>query len=369
MNIAHVIESMEVGGAEVLVATLCRLQHEQGHDVAVHCLSQAGPLARQLEEYGVPVRVHNGLSNWRQVRSLARSFRESGRHVIHCHNVGATIFGAIAGKLAGAPAIVSTRHGSISPTGKRLWLSGMAGWLCDFVVAVGEPTRRVLASEWGANPEKIVTVRNGASPARTAAASAPLPEKHGLTAIMVARLTPPKDPATLLRAVALASRNVPDVHLWILGDGVLMPEVRQLISQLHLGDRVSLLGQRDDVRSCLAAADLFVLSSLSEGLPVSLLEALAAGLPFIVSKVGGMPEIAELSGAGIVVEPRNPEALAQALAKFATQRDELPKLGNAARHCYERHFTPERWTAAYLDLYQKALASHAASRSAVSFAG
>lgn len=368
MNIAHVIESMEVGGAEVLVATLCRLQHEQGHDVAVHCLSGAGPLAPQLQEHGIPVSLHNGLSDWRQVKSLSQSFRNSGRQVIHCHNVGATIFGSLAGRLAGTPAVISTRHGSISPSGKRRWLSGFATRLCDFVVAVGEPTHRVLASEWGAIPKKIVTIRNGASPARVAASSAAAPVKQGFTAIMVARLAPPKDPATLLRAISLASREVPDLHLWIVGDGVLTSEVREMTSQLDIADRVSLLGQREDVGTYLAAADVFVLSSLSEGVPVSLIEAMAAGLPFIVSNVGGMPEIAQVSGAGIVVEPRNPEMLAQALVQLATQRDELPKLGYAARQCYDRLFTPERWAEAYLDLYQKALATHAASSSAVSFA-
>ncbi len=367
MNIAHVIESLQVGGAEVLVATLCRLQQERGHDVAVHCLSQAGPLAQQLGENAIPVHVHSGLSNWRQLASLSRSFRRTARHVVHCHNVGATIFGAIAARLAGTPAVITTRHGSISPTGKRRWLSGVAGRLCDFVVAVGEPTHRVLASEWGAVPRRIVTIRNGASPARKSAAARP-PEKHGLTAIMVARLAPPKDPATLLHAVALAIREVPDLHLWIVGDGVLMPEVRALASQLNVADRVSLFGQQENVGTYLAAADVFVLSSLSEGVPVSLLEALAAGLPFIVSNVGGMPEIAQISGAGVVVEPRNAEALARALVQCAARRHELPKLGDAARQCYERYFTPESWAEAYLDLYRKALATHAVSIPAVSCA-
>lgn len=368
MNIAHVIESLQVGGAEVLVTTLCRLQQERGHDVAVHCLSQAGPLAQQLGENAIPVHVHSGLSNWQQLASLSRSFRRTSRHVVHCHNVGATIFGAIAARLAGTPAVISTRHGSISPTGKRRWLSGVAGRLCDFVVAVGEPTHRVLAAEWGAIPRRIVTIRNGASPARTSPSSTNSPEKHGLTAIMVARLAPPKDPATLLHAVALAIRDVPDLHLWIVGDGVLMPEVRELTSQLNIADRVSLFGQQENVGTYLAAADLFVLSSLSEGVPVSLLEALAAGLPFIVSNVGGMPEIAQISDAGVVVEPRNPKALANALAHCGARRHELPKLSEAARNCYYRYFTPESWVEAHLDLYQKALAAHITSRSAMSFA-
>ena len=362
MNIAHVVESLEVGGAEVLVATLCRLQHNSGHDVAVHCLSRKGPLARQLEQDGIRVHLHAGLSSWRQVRSLSRAFRESSRHVIHCHNVAATIHGAFAGRMAAAEAIVSTRHGSISPTGKRRWLSGLAGRACDFTVAVGEATRRVLVSEWGAKPEKIVTIRNGASPARLDAHSSMTLQKRGFTAIMVARLKPPKDPATLLRAVALASREVPGLHLWIVGEGVQSPELQELASALGIMDRVSFFGARDDVGAFLAAADVFVLSSLSEGVPVSLLEAMAAGRPFIVTNAGSMPEIAQMSGAGIVVEPGDAGAMAQALAQYAKDRGRLAQLGQAARQCYEQHFQPDRWAAAYLNLYDRALRARAASR-------
>jgi glycosyltransferase involved in cell wall biosynthesis len=357
MNIAHVVESLEVGGAEVLVATLCNLQHRGGHDVAVHCLSQAGPLALQLEQEGIPVHVHAGLSNWGQIKSLSRMFRESRRQVIHCHNVGPTIFGAFAGRLASSKAIISTRHGSISPTGKRLLLSAAAGRLCDFSVAVGEPTRRVLVSEWGAIPGRIVTIRNGASPARVHAESTVRLRKKGFTAIMVARLKPPKDPATLLRAVALASVAVQDLHLWIVGDGVQMPELSGLVSQLGIAGRVEFLGQRDDVGTYLAAADVFVLSSLSEGVPVSLLEAMAASLPFIVTNAGGMPEIAHLSGAGLVVDCANPTDMAGALTQYANQRDSLPKLGRAARECYVQHFKPESWAEAYLTLYRTAMQS------------
>jgi glycosyltransferase involved in cell wall biosynthesis len=362
VNIAHVVESLEVGGAEVLVATLCRLQRAAGDDVAVHCLSQIGPVAKQLEHDGVTVHVHAGLSNWRQVGSLFRAFRQSRRQVIHCHNVAATIFGAFAGRLAGAEAIISTRHGSISPVGKRRWLSGVAARICDFTVAVGEPTHRVLASEWGSAPDKVVTIRNGAFPARLEPGSAIGAGKMGFTAITVARLKPPKDPATLLRAIALASVEVPDLHLWVVGDGILMPELRTLASELGVAKRTSFLGEREDVGTLLSAADVFVLSSMSEGVPVSLIEAMAAKLPFIVTNVGGMPEIAQMSGAGIVVEAGDAQTMARALVQYANKRNELPKLGEAANQCYEQHFRPESWAGAYLELYGRAGAARRASR-------
>jgi glycosyltransferase involved in cell wall biosynthesis len=100
---------------------------------------------------------------------------------------------------------------------------------------------------------------------------------------------------------------------------------------------------------------LFVLSSLTEGLPVSLVEAIAAGLPFLVTNVGGMQEVAELSGAGTVVEANSPEALAEGIVQCARRRAELPDLGRRARHCYDTHFTPDLMLRAYSQLYEDCL--------------
>jgi glycosyltransferase involved in cell wall biosynthesis len=98
-----------------------------------------------------------------------------------------------------------------------------------------------------------------------------------------------------------------------------------------------------------------VLSSLTEGLPVSLIEAMAAGLPFVVTNVGAMPEVAELSGAGAVVEANRPEALAAAIVQYARNRAELPALGRRARQAYEEHFAPDRMVKAYSSLYEDCL--------------
>jgi glycosyltransferase involved in cell wall biosynthesis len=128
-----------------------------------------------------------------------------------------------------------------------------------------------------------------------------------------------------------------------------------LAQQLAIEDRVRFAGERKDVGDWLAQADLFVLSSLTEGLPVSLIEAMAAGLPFVVTNVGAMPEVAELSGAGTVVEANRPEALAAAIVQSARNRAGLPELGRRARQSYQQHFTPDRMVSAYSRLYEECL--------------
>jgi glycosyltransferase involved in cell wall biosynthesis len=155
----------------------------------------------------------------------------------------------------------------------------------------------------------------------------------------------------------LARQEVPDLFLWLVGGGPEEESLRDLARRLAIEPYVRFAGERSDISDWLAHADLFVLSSMTEGLPLSLLEAMAAGLPFLVTNVGGMPEVAELSGVGTVVEPRSPEALAQAIIRHAAQRAELPEMGRRARLCYEQYFTMEHMMQAYSNLYKGCLQS------------
>src|SRR4029077_20531797 len=166
--------------------------------------------------------------------------------------------------------------------------------------------------------------------------------KQGFTMLSVGRLAPPKDHATLLHAVALLRAHHRDVQLWMVGNGPLEPNLRKLSAELGLEQCVTFFGEQADVSPFLISADLLVMSSVTEGLPVSLLEAMSAGLPAVVTGVGGMGEIARLSGAVTVVPSSNHEAMAAALCDAVARRQELPKIGQLARYCYEKYFRPER---------------------------
>lgn len=354
MRIIHVVDSLEVGGAEMLVALLCRFHRKEGQKPAVHCLFDRGPLADQLDREGFDVYYHGPAPPWTMARILYRQFRRMRPDVVHCHNATATILSTLAARLAGVKAIISTRHGLVRPPYplRRELTYWMAASCCDRVVAVCDAARRNLEVGCGADPHKIVTIRNTAVPASMGASAARPISKKGFTLINVARLAWYKDHASLLRALALVCRQIPDINLWIIGDGTEAIPLQALVAQLQLQNHVQFLGFRGDVGRWLAAADLFVLSSLTEGLPVSLLEAMAAGLPAIVTDVGGMPEIARLSKAATVVPRGSPEALAQAIIKYATHRESLEALGVWARRCYEKHFSAERMAGNYLDLYR-----------------
>jgi glycosyltransferase involved in cell wall biosynthesis len=371
MRIIHAVDSMEMGGAEILVALLCRFQRREGHSPSVHCLFRGGTLAEELQREGIPIQVYDpgsgSMGKLRLMRSLYRRFARERPDVVHCHNMSPTILAAPPARWAGVRAVISTRHGLAIPWGTPSEIKGipdaagaffrfrMAATCCCRVVAVCGVAHRNLESGPGAFLYKVVTVRNGALPMPLSAAPDPSIRKQGFTLINVARLNWKKNHASLLHAVALASRDVPDLFLWLVGDGAEAEPLRQLARQLAIGERVRFAGERKDVGDWLAKADLFVLSSLTEGLPVSLLEAMAAGLPFVATNVGAMPEVAELSGAGTVVEANRPEALAAAIVDYARNRAGLEELGRRARQSYERHFAPERMVSAYSSLYEECL--------------
>jgi glycosyltransferase involved in cell wall biosynthesis len=363
LKIAHVGDSMEIGGAEKLTATLCRLQRDLGHTASVHCLYRLGVLGEELRAEGFEVILHHPRSFFPLMRSLYRAFRHSRPDVVHCHNATAAIFAALPARLAGVKTVIVTRHGLVKPPYqlRRELKFALASRWCDWIVGVCESTRTNLQAAPFAARERIIHIYNGAWPADIRAIPRP---KNGFTLLYVGRLAPLKDHATLLRAVAITRTHHPDVQLWIVGDGPQEFSLRKLTDELGLNECVTFFGEQADVSPFMLAADLFVSSSVTEGLPVSLLEAMSVGLPAVVTDVGGMGEIARLSGAVTLVPSSDPEGMARALCDAIVRRQELPKIGQLASHCYEKYFRPERMLDDYMGLYSRGISHNQALHSA-----
>jgi len=363
LRIAHVGDSMEMGGAEKLTATLCRLQRDLGHTASVHCLYRLGVLGEDLRAEGFEVILHHQRSFFLLMRSLYRAFRRTRPDVVHCHNATAAIFAALPARLAGVKTVIVTRHGLVKPPYqlRRELKFALASRWCDWIVGVCEGTRTNLRAAPFAARERIIHIYNGAWPADIRAIPRP---KNGFTLLYVGRLAPLKDHATLLRAAAITRTHHPDVQLWIVGDGPQEFSLRKLTDELGLNECVTFFGEQADVSPFMLAADLFVSSSVTEGLPVSLLEAMSVGLPAVVTDVGGMGEIARLSGAVTLVPSSDPEGMARALCDAVVRRQELPKIGQLATHCYEKYFRPERMLDDYMGLYSRGISHNQALHSA-----
>src|ERR1700688_3638060 len=213
LNIMHVGDSMEMGGAEKLTATLCRLQRERGHTASVHCLYRLGVLGEELRAECFEVVLPHPSSFLYLARCLYRSFRRSRPDVVHCHNATAAIIAAFPARLAGVKTVIVTRHGLVKPPYqiRRELKFALASRWCDWIVGVCEGTRTNLLAAPLAARDKIIHIYNGVLPADIRAVPQP---KKGFTLLYVGRLAPLKDHATLLRALALPRMHHPNVQLW-----------------------------------------------------------------------------------------------------------------------------------------------------------
>ncbi len=352
MKIVHVVYSMEMGGAEMLVAQLGRIQREAGHDVTVCAYSTLGPLGQMLCDEGLAVHVLGEAPVWQTMVRYWRLFRAVRPDVVHCHNPAPTLQAAMGARLAGAKCVVSTRHSLVSPPYDRsaeIKFSLIARCFLDHVAGICEITCRNLRGAPLAKASQVVRVYNGVASLETAQ---PIASDEGTFVLLfVGRLAEVKDLPTMLRAFALALGREPRLRLWIVGDGPVRPALERLAGELHLEERVRFWGQRLDTAAFFTTAGAFVMSSASEGLPMSLLQAMSASLPSVVTDVGGMREVVELSGGGLRVPVGDTSAMAGAMVRLAQDDTERTSFGERARAAFQAHFTLQQMHEAYLKLY------------------
>jgi glycosyltransferase involved in cell wall biosynthesis len=209
--------------------------------------------------------------------------------------------------------------------------------------------------------QMLVVVPNGVDATRFAFAAQqrqrtrkPSPEGSGPVALCVARLSPEKDVGGFLEAAALVAGRLATARFWIAGDGPLLPTLRHQVRQLGLEGRADLLGRRDDIPALLAAADLLCLPSREEGLGLAALEAMAAGLPVVATRVGGLAEVVEDGKTGLLVPPGDRAALANALRELLSDAPRSLAMGKAGRARVEAHYTQEAMIAATQAVYAEA---------------
>ena len=359
MKIAHIVDSMEVGGAETLVSQMCRLQREQGHDPRVYAVLTLGPLGERMQSEGffVQANVARHLSN--ATRNFLRIFKEWQPDVVHLHNPTPTFYAAMAARLAGVPGIVSTRH-SLVARPRRLMVEvkyAIAASFCDWIVGICDATTTNLKSIHSVPARKIVRVYNGADPLLRVSRQM-WPPKNGFTLVYVGRLEPVKNHTLLFNAFRAALTAMPELRLWMVGDGSERKMLENLAAMLEITSQVKFWGQQLDVAPFYSAANAFIMSSTSEGLPISLLQAFSLGVPAIVTDVGGMAEVVRLAQAGYAVSPVDPAEMSGAILRLAGSDAERHKFSMNAEAAFQSRFTLQAMVDAYLDLYRKTPRAH-----------
>lgn len=354
MKIAHVVDSMEVGGAETLVSQMCRLQREQGHSPSVYAIATLGPLGEKMRAEGFNVEPNIGLHLSDSMRNFFRIFKELKPDVVHLHNQTPTIYASLAARLAGVPSVISTRHNLAGPPYNRVaeLKYAVAARCCDWIVGICDATVNNLRKIHSAPARKTTRIYNGTVPLARVMQTHPH-AKGEFTLVYVGRLAAVKNHALLLNAFRAALSAMPGLRLWMVGDGPERAALEGLASELGIAAQVTFWGQQLDVAPFFSGADAFIMSSRSEGLPISLLQAFSLGLPVIVTNVGGMAEVARLAKAGLAVSPTDPAEMAAAILRLARSDAEREQFSKNAEAAFNSYFSLGTMVDAYMELYRK----------------
>ena len=312
-------------------------------------LGKRGTLADAIEATGVPVTPLDDAGGFRLGlwRRLARLFRQEAFDVVHTHDDRPLLYGMPAAWWAGIKTRVHTHHhGKLAHINwRQRFLIRRAARFAKHFVCVSEDSAQYMINQ-GVPEARVRTIWNGIDLTR-------FPD-HGPCEngpiVTVARLSPEKDIATLLHAARNVIAASPGVRFEIAGDGPCREDLSRLVQELNLGDHVSFLGEVRDIPALLARARLFVLPSLSEGISLTLLEAMSSGLPVVATRVGGTPEVVSNRITGLLVPAGDPIAMAQAIV---TALDNLRGrvMGVAGRMRVEEDFDIRKMTAQYEGLY------------------
>jgi L-malate glycosyltransferase len=365
--ICQLLHGLPIGGAEVLATRLARQLGDRYRFVFV-CLDELGTLGEQLRGEGFGVHVlgrRPGVDLLCPLR-LAALFRRERVALVHAHHYTPFFYGVTARLLWRRAPVLFTEHGRHQPDyprRKRIMANRLLLERRDRVIAVGEAVRQALLHNEGIPARRVGVIHNGIDLARFTARSEDrraVRQELGigpvdLLLLQVARLDPIKDHATALRTVARVAAQRPDVRLLIVGEGPQLHAIQEQMVQQQLSDRVRLLGLRTDVPRLLAAADVFLLTSTSEGIPLTVLEAMAAGVPVVSTAVGGVGEIIADGVTGLLAPPGDDAALADAVGRLAAQPDFRREMSRRGRERVETLFSETRMLDSYDRLYREML--------------
>ncbi|MDH5220481.1 MAG: glycosyltransferase family 4 protein [Betaproteobacteria bacterium] len=358
-----VIDDASIGGGQQHVLTLAERLTARGVKVAVVC-EASGYLVDELHRRAIP---HHALRQPERpsLRALADAtgvIRASGARLVHTHGGTAGFYGRLAARRAGDVRAVHTYHGihylHQKSVHKRVLHRAIDRFLLrwtDEVICVAKSDRDLALKEGLALPDHVSVIYNGIEPSRFEPRGAKGRAHDRFIVGTVGRLHEQKGHAHLLEAAALVRRALPQVQFRIIGDGPLRGQLEAQARMHRVDDVVEFLGARDDVPEQLRQFDLFVLPSLWEGLPYVLLEAMAAGVPVVATDVDGVREVIADRAEGVLVPPRNAQALADAVIDLAANGAWRAELGAKGAHIVRERFGLDTMIEQTMGAYARAL--------------
>jgi glycosyltransferase involved in cell wall biosynthesis len=379
IRILRVVTRLNIGGPAIHVVNLTAGLDPNRFESQLVCgteLAGEGSMLDLARERGLePIQIPDIVNEFglkakdaRAVRRLYRLMQELRPHIVHTHMAKAGFLGRLAARLAGVPVVVHTYHGHVlrgyfDPLRTRA-LRMMERWLGKMsqrLVAVSEQVKRELV-EYGVAPaEKITVIPLGfdLQPLRQACKHrGEFRRECGISAEarlvgIVGRIFPIKNHRLFLESAARVARTMPEARFVIVGDGALRSEMEQLAASLGIGERTIFMGWRRDLPRIYADLDVLVVSSNNEGTPVAAIEAMAAGCPVVATRVGGLVDLIRDGETGWLVEPRNTEALSEAVVRVLNNHELAKRVASAAAGSVEERFNVRRLIGDVERLYEE----------------
>lgn len=336
LKILHTEWSDGWGGQEHRIINEMEGMLKRGHHVVLATRPQCR-IREEAKHRGIPVLTMDmrGKFDLRAILTLSRFLKQENIQVVNTHSGVDSWIGAFAAKLASTPVLVRTRHLNLPL--KRNWLN-FVHYLADQIISCGETMRTHLVEGCGFPPEQIISIPTGIdftrfSPTRT---RQEVRLELGIApgdflVLMVGIIRSVKRHALALQAFQQMLKQYPAAHMVLAGDGPMRQEMEQLADTLGIAERVHFLGHRKDAPDLMAAADVLLLTSRSEGVPQAVTQALGLGTPVVATSVGGVPELIRHEETGLLVPPENPQAVTDALLRIAADPGLAARLGAAGR--------------------------------------
>ena len=358
ITVVQLTWSLVAGGAETYAYRIAQGLRDRGHRPLLCALDQGGALESEIRQDRIPCIVMDRRQGidlalfWR----LWRMFRAIRPDIVHTHHFNQLFYGVIGARLSGAR-VIHTEHSVSLYSSRRFRIAlRILSLLCDRVTVVGQDGLRVLVREVGIPARKVNTVPGGVDSSQffesraSARSDLGLHEEDRVVAI-VARLYPEKNHRLLLDAFSRVALRIEHARLLIVGDGIERDAIASEIKRLNLEDRVFLLGVRRDIPRILAACDVFALTSDREGLPISVLEAMAAARPVVATAVGDLPRIIKNEDNGFLFTAGDSDALTAALTRVLNDPALAVRMGDRGRAEVNLHFGLSAMVEKYESLY------------------
>lgn len=359
INMLQLVNGFAIGGGEMKVLELVQRLDKDRYNITVCSVGQGGPLEAEFRKAAPRVEIFEKRFSFdiSLVKKVAQLMREQQIDLVQTTLFYADVIGAYAAALVKVPVVISWE----AVTGPFRWYHSWAYHLAmqkiDRVVAVSEDIRQRVIRERKLSPEKVVTIHYGVDLRRFAPqeprlqrAAIGLSHDH-LVLGTVARFDHPKGHKYLIAAAPAIVQRFPNARFVLVGDGPLRQQVEQQIDALGVRDHFVLLGFRRDITQLLGLFDLFVLPSLSEGLPNAVLEAMACSNPVVATAVNGVIEVVEHEKTGLLIPPADPERLAAAVIELLSSPDRLKQMGRSGRERVAKFFSVEQQISKFEMLY------------------